>query len=201
MRQNKKAQDAFRKDWKRNYQAENKKFGVLCLSEKNYDILMWSHYANKHQGVCLGFDFTDEIMKKINDISPTIRFIRDYVRYCEHFVTLKEFNDPQRFYQTPTKDQAAFLLFMSRKSEQWTYENEWRIFLYKNGEADLENYERILIYPKHALKKIALGCKISTENREKIYQWVDKYKNRYNREIEVIEFVEHTDEFKLVPKE
>lgn len=33
--------------------------GVLCLSAKNDDILMWSHYSNGHTGFCLQFDATD----------------------------------------------------------------------------------------------------------------------------------------------
>ena len=30
--------------------------GICCLTTKNDDILMWSHYANKHKGLCLSFD-------------------------------------------------------------------------------------------------------------------------------------------------
>ena len=30
--------------------------GVSCFSETNSEILMWSHYANSHQGFCLEFD-------------------------------------------------------------------------------------------------------------------------------------------------
>ncbi|PNV83898.1 MAG: hypothetical protein C0627_03670 [Sulfurimonas sp.] len=30
--------------------------GTLCLSAKNDDILMWSHYANNHSGIVLEFD-------------------------------------------------------------------------------------------------------------------------------------------------
>ena len=29
--------------------------GILCLSTKFDDILMWSHYADSHRGVCLAF--------------------------------------------------------------------------------------------------------------------------------------------------
>ena len=29
--------------------------GMLCVTERNDSVLMWSHYANKHQGVCLQF--------------------------------------------------------------------------------------------------------------------------------------------------
>lgn len=31
-------------------------FGVLSMSSKNDDLLMWAHYADKHQGFCLEFD-------------------------------------------------------------------------------------------------------------------------------------------------
>ena len=30
--------------------------GVACFSEANDNILMWSHYANNHEGFCLEFD-------------------------------------------------------------------------------------------------------------------------------------------------
>ena len=32
-----------------------KKMGVLSLSERPDSLLMWAHYANNHQGFCLGF--------------------------------------------------------------------------------------------------------------------------------------------------
>lgn len=39
----------------KDFDESNKKMGVLCLTEDCASILMWSHYANKHQGVCIGF--------------------------------------------------------------------------------------------------------------------------------------------------
>lgn len=30
--------------------------GICCFSEKSSDILMWSHYADCHKGICLEFD-------------------------------------------------------------------------------------------------------------------------------------------------
>lgn len=35
----------------------NDNYGILCLSERDENIKMWSHYANKHTGVVLEFDF------------------------------------------------------------------------------------------------------------------------------------------------
>ena len=34
--------------------------GVLCLSELHDDILMWSHYADCHRGICLVYETIDE---------------------------------------------------------------------------------------------------------------------------------------------
>jgi hypothetical protein len=33
-------------------------FGVICLSDKNDDLLMWAHYGDRHSGLCIGFDFS-----------------------------------------------------------------------------------------------------------------------------------------------
>ncbi len=37
------------------FEADKQALGILCLSRTNVSTLMWSHYSNKHKGVCLGF--------------------------------------------------------------------------------------------------------------------------------------------------
>ena len=44
-------------------------WGVYCLCEKPDNLLMWSHYASAHQGICLQFDikkFLSEIEREKN---------------------------------------------------------------------------------------------------------------------------------------
>lgn len=36
--------------------SQNSKIGLLCFSSNWTDPLLWSHYASKHKGICLGFD-------------------------------------------------------------------------------------------------------------------------------------------------
>ena len=36
--------------------SQNSKTGLLCFSGNWTNPLLWSHYANKHKGICLGFD-------------------------------------------------------------------------------------------------------------------------------------------------
>ncbi|MFC1635744.1 DUF2971 domain-containing protein [Planctomycetota bacterium] len=38
--------------------SQNSKMGLLCFSKNWTDPLLWSHYASKHEGICLGFDLT-----------------------------------------------------------------------------------------------------------------------------------------------
>lgn len=38
----------------------DEKFGLICFSDNWKSPVMWAHYANKHDGVCLGFDVRDE---------------------------------------------------------------------------------------------------------------------------------------------
>src|SRR6516165_6791682 len=33
---------------------------ALCFSKSWNNILMWSHYADKHRGICLGFDVAND---------------------------------------------------------------------------------------------------------------------------------------------
>ncbi|MDX1915959.1 MAG: DUF2971 domain-containing protein [Methylophilus sp.] len=55
-----------RRLWKSTVEELSKSFGVICLSRKWNNPLLWSHYADKHFGICLGFDVNDQLIKEIN---------------------------------------------------------------------------------------------------------------------------------------
>ena len=40
--------------------------GILCFSENWKSLVQWAHYANKHKGLCLGFDIPDHSLAKVN---------------------------------------------------------------------------------------------------------------------------------------
>lgn len=37
-----------------------KRYGLLCFSKHWHNPVLWSHYAENHQGICLGFDVPDK---------------------------------------------------------------------------------------------------------------------------------------------
>ena len=93
------------KDWAKRVHAED---GVICLSRSWRNPLMWSHYADRHRGVCLGFDVSD--LEKIS-YQPE--------RLAPGLLT----DGPQ----PPT---AWTQLLLTTKFADWEYENEVRILLH-----------------------------------------------------------------------
>lgn len=84
------------------------KFKVVCLSQDPANILMWSHYADFHKGMCLGF-YHETLTYAVNysDEFPRIDFKN---------------NDPK------LKGLQMYRVIHS-KSKQWEYEKERRITL------------------------------------------------------------------------
>ena len=92
---------------------ENRNSGVVCLSEVCDSILMWSHYAQKHMGVC--FEFTRAEDNKLGDEE-----ICSPVKYERHY---PQINLGSLIHQ----DGRVVEAMMRTKSWEWAYEKEWRL--------------------------------------------------------------------------
>ena len=82
---------------------------VGCFSSTNKSILMWSHYADNHRGVCIGYDFN-----KYKHLLYPIDYREDYFDNCSQNVA-----------DSPYAADCAKLI----KCIEWCYEHEWRIIL------------------------------------------------------------------------
>jgi hypothetical protein len=51
------------------------KFGLICFTRRWHNPLLWSHYADKHRGICLGFDVDDRGLKPVSYVKerPTLQ--------------------------------------------------------------------------------------------------------------------------------
>lgn len=115
--------------------------GVLCLAESKDNILMWSHYASGHSGICLGFSV----------LAGAPFFARAQpVDYLDAYPTV----DPVR--DSPQKQVDEFLL---SKARPWKYEEEWRII-----DHDLGFGEKA--FRPDALREVVLGARISENDRD-----------------------------------
>ncbi len=115
---------------------------MVCLSESINSPLMWAHYADNHKGFAIGYDFrNNEITQcsncpnrsctdiKLGTIYPVVysdkRF--DATRYGQWIVQ----QQIKRIMGFPTEelydDGFLFTKATLYKSNDWSYENEWRI--------------------------------------------------------------------------
>ncbi len=103
----------------------NDLFAVSCFSESPSNVLMWSHYANKHTGFCVEYDFNTLIDKNGLDWLLPVVYSKDRIPLSlDQF----DFSDPQNVKAIFNSDLIAdiALLFLV-KSDIWEYEKEWRI--------------------------------------------------------------------------
>ncbi len=118
------------------YQDHISKFAVVCFTEVYDDLLMWSHYADHHKGICIGF--------RARDDSQTAEETQIYkVEYADEYPTL-DFSRERVW----TREGIAGVLFS--KFRAWSYEKEWR-WIRVNGEEVVE-------YPG-ILNKIIFGLR------------------------------------------
>jgi hypothetical protein len=85
---------------------------IVCTSEKKDNLLMWSHYAESHTGVCLEFS------PKVGDLDKT--FFSTFPIYYEKNVPVI------KYFESELSDDIFEIIFT--KSIDWEYEREWRIW-------------------------------------------------------------------------
>lgn len=85
--------------------------GLLCFSKKWSNPVQWSHYADRHRGLCLGFDVADEVA------TPVQYSAKRLAREAESLAA------------TGSTDEKTMLRFLSTKYAHWRYESEVRCFL------------------------------------------------------------------------
>jgi hypothetical protein len=128
--------------------------GVSCFSAEYDHILMWSHYAKSHSGVCIGFNLV-ELFHYIAQHSHPERMVRKVIYQDE----LK----PVRYME---QRQEATIRWMTTKSKVWQYEKEIRITLsFLDLNADHLHFQKI---NSDSFSSIYLGSQIDTLHEDKI---------------------------------
>jgi hypothetical protein len=87
------------------------RFGMLCFSRHWHNPVQWSHYADKHRGICLGFDVTDGLLTPIK-----------YSKNPPHL-------DWSAIEAGGALGEAEMVRWSTTKFEHWSYEDEVRVFL------------------------------------------------------------------------
>lgn len=107
--------------------------GVSCFSESKDIILMWSHYADHHKGMCIEFDTKEQPFPSLCKVEYEIEF----PEVNPIFAIREDFNIYMKFFIT--------------KYIEWNYEREWRLIV---PEADSKQ-----TYSAKAIKAIYFGSR------------------------------------------
>jgi hypothetical protein len=149
-------------------------YTVCCFSELRNNILMWSHYANKHKGICLGFKGIEQAgeyyfdMEEGIDTSETTRAKLNTVKYQKGKPNI--INPVKNINHT---DESFYLT----KSKSWQYENEYRILIKFNDFRNPQNHseKRTFKFKKEILSEVIFGINTDGSDMRKIYDLVNKY--------------------------
>jgi len=124
---------------------KNAEMGVLSLSETPLSPLMWAHYADMHQGVCLGFARSPANTLGDDDITSPVSYSDIYPRV--------------RFSEILKRDGSIHKKIFFTKAREWAYEREWRLLADKGGELKKVPGE---------VSEVILGCRIAPADSEAI---------------------------------
>jgi hypothetical protein len=168
------------------YTGFNDNLGVLALSEKCDNLLMWAHYAQNHKGLVIGFDSEHRYFHQQLSPSDEFRYVRK-VRYSKSRPNIR---------LTTIEDVPDIFL---TKSEDWKYEYEWRVMrpLVDAAEMINVNDEPIHLYsfPPDCVAEVIFGCRMSPQLKEEILEYLAN-DEQYSR-VKIYVAVLDEREFKL----
>lgn len=147
----------------------NKEWGILSLTPKDDNFLMWSHYSRSHSGFCVGLN-SYLLYKQVNGIP-------NKVIYETEFPEFGLFDDRGE----------SFVKSTFYKSEIWEYEDEYRIV--KNSYS-----RKVVTLSPDILEEIIFGAKMEQSLRFELLELInDKYPDA-----RVYEFKLHGSRFEMV---
>lgn len=166
---------------------------MTCLTETNSNTLMWSHYANNHEGFCVEYDLKKlqddpfDIRKHIfpviyGDTRPINRNIHSLI---ESHCLLKKAIDECSVYDGNEVLDDILPMFLT-KGNAWEYEQEWRIIFTKK---QMYNVNEEILYsgnlPFPCVTAVYLGYRIDPEIKANLVEISDRISSTANRKIQV----------------
>lgn len=130
------------------WEAMQLRYRVYCLSTKVDSPLMWGHYANKHQGICLEFGCDNSVFGSAMQ-----------VEYADAFPTHSFFGGRE-------------ILPFVAKSDAWVYESEFRLVseerIHATNSQTLKTDDGYLVVPKGSLRSVIVGALADDRTRKQV---------------------------------
>jgi hypothetical protein len=127
-------------------------WGALCFSPTWESVLMWSHYGDRHKGMCLGFDVSDTILRPVEYVKKPIMIGAMIVFHKDSFDLAKA--------------EAIVNQLLGTKYEDWSYEKEVRVHITREEKDPASGHYFADFGDKCALREIIIGTRCQTDMRE-----------------------------------
>ena len=152
--------------------------GVLCFSRSWSSVMMWSHYGDRHKGVVLGFDVSDEELRPV-----------DYD--VQELTVVGDLN------VLPTREQLRLVnLLCGGKYSGWIYEKEVRVNA-KRADMDEETGLYFADFnEKLKLKEVIAGVRFPMSRRP-----IEEALKGYPEHVEIIKAGRSDTGFEIVVDE
>jgi hypothetical protein len=127
---------------------------ILCLSEEKDNILLWSHYADDHSGVCLEFSTNSRTFAAAFPVA----YHQDW---------------PEIYIGRDPKELRSTVFF--QKADRWAYEREHRIIAVEEqfltpeerthvaSGGVIPSKDGIVVYSENALSSVTVGCRANED--------------------------------------
>jgi hypothetical protein len=142
---------------------------ILCLAESANNMAMWHHYADHYRGVVLGF--------KCNDETDNCFLVARPIEYLKAKPDVYTDSGLARLLclKSLAAAEATRKLATETKSDDWSYEKEWRIVDYAEDADATQYWDRR--FASEDLSHVYLGPLIEDQDRQDILLMASSYPN------------------------
>jgi hypothetical protein len=119
--------------------------GMICFSKSMNSPVQWAHYAERHKGICLGFEVPDQFLEEVRYVFERVDFRRGAPWHAVVDDRVKQ--------------------FLLTKYDHWSYEQEVRMF----GELKATDNSGLFFQPfseNMVLKEIIVGFASTITRRD-----------------------------------
>jgi len=117
-----------------------KNYRIFCLSPQATLLLMWAHYGDRHKGICLEFDTTSKEISRARKVKYEDKL---------PLVSPDDILKPERLVE----------LMLLTKSNDWSYEEEYRLLARNEPTFSLPTTDDFLQLSPGAITAVVAGCR------------------------------------------
>lgn len=106
---------------------------IMSLSMTGDNPLLWSHYADEHRGICIGYNFNLDSLISNNVISNIVKYSESIIPLHEEILENLYSIKISEVKKTPLPSNKHLLNAMIVKSKEWEYEQEFRLISFADS--------------------------------------------------------------------